>query len=351
MVRTRWPPGPVNPGLLPRPGRSDRQRRWVPETWGPAGQVDLKTARAASADSEVRPGPRLPTLRPCQPKTTEAGPEALSTSSLPTRRDGWADRRSRWWSVCVRRCRRAAERMEPLMALAVRLTTQNQVSRGQRPAVDHASARSLPSRGPVERLSAEDQQHGHDERPHHIQAPPTADLGLRTGSAMLHARGRTANRPSSETVRQIVGVVAAVVRGHANDDGFSRLLLRADDGTRTARLVREVIFQVRAGFRDRVQQMIAHGSPPQDRRLQYEPVAGSTGQPIPRERPAVAHLRAPGRAAGSRQNVPSARHPSLRHIAQCRADRRLLARRMSAPPPPSVTASREVVGSDCGPPR
>ena len=31
MARTRWPPGPVNPGLLPRPGRSDRQRRWVPK--------------------------------------------------------------------------------------------------------------------------------------------------------------------------------------------------------------------------------------------------------------------------------------------------------------------------------
>src|SRR5215470_19362209 len=32
MARTRWPPGPVIPGLLPRPGRSDRQRRWVPKT-------------------------------------------------------------------------------------------------------------------------------------------------------------------------------------------------------------------------------------------------------------------------------------------------------------------------------
>ena len=76
MARTRWPPGPVNPGLLPRPGRSDRQRRWVPENLGPGRQVYLKTARAASADSEVRPGPRPPTLRPHQPKTTEAGPEA-----------------------------------------------------------------------------------------------------------------------------------------------------------------------------------------------------------------------------------------------------------------------------------
>src|ERR1039458_8590298 len=76
MARTRWPPGPVNPGLLHRPGRSDRQRRWVPENLGPGRQVDIKTARAASADSEVRPGPRPPTLRPHQPKTTQAGPEA-----------------------------------------------------------------------------------------------------------------------------------------------------------------------------------------------------------------------------------------------------------------------------------
>jgi hypothetical protein len=76
MARTRWPPGPVNPGLLPRPGRSDRQRRWVPENLGPGRQSDIKTTRAAPADSEVRPGPRPPTLRPHQAKTTEAGPEA-----------------------------------------------------------------------------------------------------------------------------------------------------------------------------------------------------------------------------------------------------------------------------------
>src|SRR5690242_11418917 len=77
--------GPGNPGLLHRPGRSDRQRRWVPGA-GPGRQIDLKTARAASADSEVRPGPRPQTLRPYQAKTTEAGPEAQSTSSLPNRR-------------------------------------------------------------------------------------------------------------------------------------------------------------------------------------------------------------------------------------------------------------------------
>src|ERR1022692_941134 len=51
---------------------------------------------AASADSEVRPGPRLQTLRPYQAKTSEAGPEAQSTSSLPTRcswlRSAWRSR-------------------------------------------------------------------------------------------------------------------------------------------------------------------------------------------------------------------------------------------------------------------
>src|SRR5208282_1801529 len=38
----------------------------------------------ASADSQVRPGPRLPTLRSYSVKIGEAGPEALSTSSLPS---------------------------------------------------------------------------------------------------------------------------------------------------------------------------------------------------------------------------------------------------------------------------
>src|SRR6266851_3304405 len=83
MARTRWPPGPVNPGLLHRTGRSGRHRRWVPKTWGPADRSSRKTARTASAESEVRPGPRLPTLRPYPVKTGEAGPEALSTVSLP----------------------------------------------------------------------------------------------------------------------------------------------------------------------------------------------------------------------------------------------------------------------------
>jgi hypothetical protein len=52
----------------------------VPENLGPGRQVDLKTARAASADSEVRPGPRPLTLRPNPAKTTQARPEAEKQS-------------------------------------------------------------------------------------------------------------------------------------------------------------------------------------------------------------------------------------------------------------------------------
>jgi hypothetical protein len=36
VLRDAVPAGPVNPGLLPRPGRSDRQRRWAPQNLGPA---------------------------------------------------------------------------------------------------------------------------------------------------------------------------------------------------------------------------------------------------------------------------------------------------------------------------
>ena len=57
--------GPVNPGLLPRPGRSGPAPPvGAMKTWDPADRSSRKTTRAASADSEVRPGPRLPTLRP-----------------------------------------------------------------------------------------------------------------------------------------------------------------------------------------------------------------------------------------------------------------------------------------------
>jgi hypothetical protein len=75
MTRTRWRSDPCYPGLLPRPSGSDRQRRWVPKSLGPGRQIDRKTTRTASADSEVRPGPRLPTLEPPHRRTGEAEPK------------------------------------------------------------------------------------------------------------------------------------------------------------------------------------------------------------------------------------------------------------------------------------
>jgi hypothetical protein len=84
MARTRWPPGPVNPGLLP--GQADQTgSAGGCHNLGPGRQIVSKDSpSAASADSEVRPGPRPPTLRSNRDTTREAGPEALPTSSLPT---------------------------------------------------------------------------------------------------------------------------------------------------------------------------------------------------------------------------------------------------------------------------
>ena len=83
MARTRWPPGPANPGLLP--GQADQTgSAGGCHNLGPGRQIVSKDSpSAASADSEVRPGPRPPTLRPNRDTTREAGPEALPTSSLP----------------------------------------------------------------------------------------------------------------------------------------------------------------------------------------------------------------------------------------------------------------------------
>jgi len=50
---------------------------------GPADRFAGQPGRA-SADSQARPGPRLPTLRPCSVNIGEARPEALPTLSLPT---------------------------------------------------------------------------------------------------------------------------------------------------------------------------------------------------------------------------------------------------------------------------
>ena len=77
--------GSVNPGLFP--ARADQTGRagGCQKNLGPAGKSFRRTTRPASAESEARPGPRPPTLRRRRVETRKAGPEALSTSSLPNR--------------------------------------------------------------------------------------------------------------------------------------------------------------------------------------------------------------------------------------------------------------------------
>ena len=84
MARTRWPAGPVKPWPL------IQARQIRPASPAGARKTGTRPAdrfarqpEAASADSEVRPGPRLPTLRLHHRKTAQAGPEALPTLSLP----------------------------------------------------------------------------------------------------------------------------------------------------------------------------------------------------------------------------------------------------------------------------
>src|SRR6266853_1457160 len=75
------------PRPLPRPGGSDRHRRWVPQKPGTrptdrlAGQPERRQPIRRSGRD-----PGTPTLRPYHTKTAEAGPEpeALPTSSLPS---------------------------------------------------------------------------------------------------------------------------------------------------------------------------------------------------------------------------------------------------------------------------
>jgi hypothetical protein len=84
MARTRWPPGSVKPRPLAQAGQIRPAPLVGARKPGPrpadrfAGQPER-----ASADSQARPGPRLPTLRPRSVKIGEARPEALPTLSLP----------------------------------------------------------------------------------------------------------------------------------------------------------------------------------------------------------------------------------------------------------------------------
>ena len=82
-----------------------------------------------------------------------------------------------------------------------------------------------------------------------------------------------------DIVRQIVGVVA-VVLGRGCDDGFSVLpVLRAHGRGHAACLMREVVLEIRASFRDRTRLLIAHGSPPSVGCLQYELAPRSRKRP------------------------------------------------------------------------
>jgi len=81
MARTAGPSDLATPASCT--GQADQTgRTGGAKTWGPADRTALKTARTASAESEVRPGPRPPTLRADQAEAWQAEPEALPTSSL-----------------------------------------------------------------------------------------------------------------------------------------------------------------------------------------------------------------------------------------------------------------------------
>jgi hypothetical protein len=81
MARTRWPPGPVNPGLCT--GQADQTgSAGGCQSRGPADRAVSRQPETAPADSEVRPDPR-PDPTPTPPGNQGSRAEALSTSSLP----------------------------------------------------------------------------------------------------------------------------------------------------------------------------------------------------------------------------------------------------------------------------
>ncbi len=71
MARTRWPPGPGNPGLLSRPGRSDRQRRWVPQK--PGARPTDRFSRQPERRQPIRRSGRDPGHRPYAPARSKPG--------------------------------------------------------------------------------------------------------------------------------------------------------------------------------------------------------------------------------------------------------------------------------------
>src|SRR5262249_27786958 len=67
----------------PRPGRSDRQRRRVPEKLGPGRQIVSQDSPSGGSRIGGQAGAQAPTLRPFHRGNHEAGPEELSTISPP----------------------------------------------------------------------------------------------------------------------------------------------------------------------------------------------------------------------------------------------------------------------------
>ena len=60
--------GPGNPGLLPRPGRSDRQRRWVPENLGPGRQIVSQDSPSGVSRIGGQAGTQAPDPTPTPPQ-------------------------------------------------------------------------------------------------------------------------------------------------------------------------------------------------------------------------------------------------------------------------------------------
>ena len=135
----RWPVRPVNPASSP--GQADQAgtagRCHI--NLGPADRTSRRTARTASAESEVRPGPSLPTLRPCSVKIREAGPEVLSTLSLPTR-------------YSANDCLAAVAALDPLIAILHRRAAALVVAGCHRPSsMPLGTGRRRSGRAPVRR--------------------------------------------------------------------------------------------------------------------------------------------------------------------------------------------------------
>jgi hypothetical protein len=122
-----------------RPADQAGTARGCQKNWGPADKSLARQPDAASADSEVRPGPRFPTLRPHQLKTGEAGPEALPTSSLPIRNSySWIGIPGSW---CTEQL--VLARDECFLSQTIFLPPANTPPRGG-PSVRLASIRTAP---------------------------------------------------------------------------------------------------------------------------------------------------------------------------------------------------------------